>query len=280
MCTQAVLKSFCRESYSSPESIYEQLKRRGMDLVTITDHDSIDASEALRGRPDYFVSEEVTCRMPSGTEAHVGVYDISEPQHVNIQRRRNDLPSLVAYCEEERLFFSVKHAFSQLTGRRRLEDFELFAKLFPAFEIRNGHLAALNNGLAARLARQTGKAEIGGSDAHTLRTLGCAYTEVFDARNKQEFFDGLRLGRGRAGGEAGAYWKMAREFLLIGLAMIAEQPACAILAPLALGIPVAALINYVQELSFARKWERELAAKRDFRDAACSERRHTKEALA
>ncbi len=78
MCTQAVLKSFCRESYSSPESIYEELKRLGMGLVTITDHDSIEAAESLRRHSDYFVSEEVTCRMPSGTEAHVGVYDISE----------------------------------------------------------------------------------------------------------------------------------------------------------------------------------------------------------
>ncbi len=102
------------------------------------------------------------------------------------------MPSLVAYFEEERLFFSVKHVFSQLTGRRLREDFDCFEKLFPAFEISNGHLPVLNNRLAACLARQVDKIGIGGSDAHTLRTLGCAYTEVPCPRNKREFFEELR----------------------------------------------------------------------------------------
>src|ERR1700676_653314 len=75
MCTVPVLSRICRESYNPPLAVYEILKRRGMDLVTVTDHDSIDAVEPLRRHPDFFLSEEVTCRMPSGTELHVGVYE-------------------------------------------------------------------------------------------------------------------------------------------------------------------------------------------------------------
>ena len=30
------------DSYSDPKQLYEQLRKRGMDYVTITDHDSID----------------------------------------------------------------------------------------------------------------------------------------------------------------------------------------------------------------------------------------------
>jgi hypothetical protein len=37
-----------------------------MAIVTITDHDSIDAAEILRKYPDFF-SEEVAVRMPTGT---------------------------------------------------------------------------------------------------------------------------------------------------------------------------------------------------------------------
>ena len=66
-CTTPVFRHFCRESYSDPEELYVRLKRRGMGLVTLTDHDSIDGLEALRGHGDFFMSEEVTCRMPSGT---------------------------------------------------------------------------------------------------------------------------------------------------------------------------------------------------------------------
>jgi hypothetical protein len=62
-----------------------------MDLVTLTDHDSIGGAESLLSRPGTFLNEEVTCTAPSGTELHVGVYGISEGQHIQLQRRRSDL---------------------------------------------------------------------------------------------------------------------------------------------------------------------------------------------
>ena len=86
MCGVPFMKKFCRESYNEPEAVYEKLKRLGMDLVTVTDHDSIDVIDRLGAMPDFFLSEEVTCCMPSGTEAHIAVYDINERQHLAIQR--------------------------------------------------------------------------------------------------------------------------------------------------------------------------------------------------
>ena len=67
MCTIPLLNKVCRECYNDPREVYETLKRRGMDLVTVTDHDSIDAVECLRRYPDFFLSEEVSCRTSSGT---------------------------------------------------------------------------------------------------------------------------------------------------------------------------------------------------------------------
>ena len=60
--------------------------------------------------------------MPSGTEAHIGVYDLSERQHTQLLRRRNDLVALLMYLTERRLFFSINHVFSSVTGRREIED--------------------------------------------------------------------------------------------------------------------------------------------------------------
>src|SRR5260370_23904928 len=128
MGTVPVASRFCRESYNQPSAVYEKLKRTGMDLVTITDHDSIDAVESLRSHPDFFLSEEATCRMPSGTEVHVGIYDITEAQHIQIQRRRDDFLSLLAYLREQQLFFSVNHLFSGLTGRRDPSHYEKFLR--------------------------------------------------------------------------------------------------------------------------------------------------------
>ena len=55
--TAPVVRWFCRESYNDPEAVYAQLKRIGMELVTVTDHDSIDALEPLRRHRDFFLSE-------------------------------------------------------------------------------------------------------------------------------------------------------------------------------------------------------------------------------
>jgi predicted metal-dependent phosphoesterase TrpH len=122
MCTVPVLRRICRESYSDPRAVYETLKRRGMDLVTITDHDSIDAAESLRSYPDFFLSEEVSAISPSGTEMHVGVYDIQERHHLELQRLRADLLSLIAYLDEQQIFFTINHVYSSLTGRRTEAD--------------------------------------------------------------------------------------------------------------------------------------------------------------
>src|SRR5260370_35712034 len=88
MCTVPVLRRVCRESYNDPHEVYEVLKRRGMDLVTVTDHDSIEAAECLRRFPDFFLSEEVTCVTPAGGGVHVGVYNIFARGRWGRQKRR------------------------------------------------------------------------------------------------------------------------------------------------------------------------------------------------
>src|SRR5215471_15467885 len=168
MCTVPLINAVCRESYNDPLAVYDRLKRLGMDLVTVTDHDSIDAVEALRGRPDFFLSEEGTCTLPSGTELHVGVYDITERDHIELQRRRRDFESLFAWLVDHNLFFSANHVFSSLTGRRAAADFELFESAFPALETGNGHMRRRNNRAAAFLADLSARAEVGGSDAHAM----------------------------------------------------------------------------------------------------------------
>jgi predicted metal-dependent phosphoesterase TrpH len=253
-CTIPFLNRFCRESYSDPEQVYKTLKRKGMGLVTLTDHDSIDGAECLRHYPDFFLSEEVTCRMPSGTSVHVGVYDLSERQHIEIQRRRNDLPSLLAYLSEARLFFAVNHIFSSLTGDRRLDDFNWFAEYFPAFEVLNGQMLPFHNQSAWQLAQRMGKVGIGGSDAHAIASVGTAYTEVPNARCPGDFLRGLREGRGVAAGGHGSYFKLTRDIFSITRGMICERPWTALLATLTPLIPLATLATLIDETRFARHW--------------------------
>jgi hypothetical protein len=198
----------------------------------------------------------------------VGVYDITEQQHVEIQRRRSDLPRLVAYLEEQRAFFSVNHVFSALTGRRAADDFDWFEGIFPAVEVLNGHLLARNNHLAARLASYARRITVGGSDAHSLSSAGTAWTEVREARNKAEFLEGLREGRAQAHGESGNYWKLTLDVLAISAEMFRENPFTLLLAPCMAGIPAVTLINHLLERRFARKWGQMWARMRGLDDDA------------
>jgi predicted metal-dependent phosphoesterase TrpH len=261
-----VLDRVARESYVEPFELYETLKRRGMDLVTVTDHDSIDASETLRRFQDFFTSVEVTAVMPSGTQIHIGVYDVTERQHIEIQRRRNDLLSLVAYLSEKRLFFSLNHAFSSLTGPRDAADFEWFAQLFPAMETQNGHMLSLSNRCAARFASLYGIAAIGGSDAHALPSAAATWTEVRGARTKREFLSALARGQGRVRGESGGYRKLTRDVFHIVAAVLKEHPWLLPMAPaVAAIVPVWTLTNWWNELQFVTKWGAEFGAWREVR---------------
>jgi PHP-associated len=254
MCTVPVLNRICRESYNDPLQVYQILKRRGMDLVTITDHDSIDAAETLRRYPDFFLSEEVTCETPGGTEFHMGVYDITERHHIQLQRRRTDFFSLMAYLREEDLFFSLNHMYSGLTGRRTLSDFELFDFHFPAVETRNGQLIQSLNAAAADYATRSAMAPVAGSDAHSLSSLGRTSTEVRTARDVREFLMGLRYGRGIACGESGGYGKLTRAVFEIAGAMMLERKWTLAISPIAVFIPLVTLGCWLREIGFGQRW--------------------------
>jgi predicted metal-dependent phosphoesterase TrpH len=255
MCTVPVLSRVCRESYNEPLALYETLKRRGMDLVTVTDHDSIGAVEELRRFPDFFLSEEVTCTTPSGTEMHAGVYGIRERDHVELQRRRTDVESLLAYAAENRLFVTVNHLYSGLTGPRAEEDYVLFARDFHGVETVNGQILKGANRMAAGFAARFGKPAIGGSDAHTLASAGRTFTAVRGATTAEDYLAGLRKGSCIPSGDSGDILRLMSAVFEIGGSLMREKPWMLAFGWLFAAIPAAVLANYLSELAFVWHWK-------------------------
>src|SRR5271156_2385226 len=80
------------ECATPPEEVYEQAKSRGMDFVTITDHDTIDGALTISDRPDVFVSVELTAHFRNEPQAvHVLCYGLSEEDHGCLQAHRGDV---------------------------------------------------------------------------------------------------------------------------------------------------------------------------------------------
>ncbi len=254
MCDTPGLTRICKESYNDPAEVYARCKRLGMSVVTLTDHDSIDGAEVLRKHPDFFVSEEVTVQMPTGTGMHLGVYGITEKDHAEIQRRRNDFIALIMYLTERKIFFSVNHVYSGLTGHREAEDFAWFASYVPAFEVRNGQMWTEANRGAERLAEKLGKAGIAGSDSHTLTGVAKTFTEVPGARTVDEFLIGLRAGRGVIHGENGSYGKLTADILQFAGNLLKEKPWAVVMLPLTVFIPVITAGHWLNEVRFCKHW--------------------------
>jgi len=211
-----------RDCYSEPAAVYAAAKARGMNVVTITDHDSINGClEFLEDHPDagdFFISEEIECRFPDADlKVHIGAYGISERIHREIQPLRGSVFDAVAYLRTEGIFYALNHPFFFYRGQLPFADYLAAAlRLFPAFEVRNGTMLTEHNELAAAIVRRWAASSaaplsaIGGSDSHTLAGIGTTYTEA-PGSTRDEFLASLRAGHGRPGGRHGSIWREARE---------------------------------------------------------------------
>lgn len=217
------------ESFTSTETVYQQAKVRGMDFVTITDHDDIRGSlELVANHPDdCFVSCEVTAYFPEdGCKVHILVYDIDEEQYSQLMVLRRDLYKLSDYIRAEDIANSVAHASYDQDGKLTFAHIEKLVLLFNVFEIRNGASSEQSNELLAGFLRKLTASDLavlgkkhqlettgeqpwikgftGGSDDHCGLLIGTTFTRA-DVDNKQAFIEHLKKGRTTAGGLHGTF---------------------------------------------------------------------------
>ena len=200
-----------RDCYSQPDDVYRVAKARGMDLVCITDHDSIDGGlELLQRRPDsddVIVGEEITCRLPDGdVEVHLGAYGMTEPLHRDVQHLRGNVFDVIGRLREAGVFFVLNHLLHFYRGQVPLGRYLGLLDHVPGMEARNGTMLPRHNALCSRiLDTRSGPrlAAIGGSDAHTLRRVGTTWTEA-PGQNREEFLNSISRGVCRPGGRHGS----------------------------------------------------------------------------
>jgi predicted metal-dependent phosphoesterase TrpH len=208
------LRTIMRESYNTPEGVYRMTRERGMDLVTITDHDTISGALEVAARPDVIVGCEVTAAFPDdATDVHLNVFGLTPETFAEVDRFRHDVRELLPYLQRERLFVSLNHVGSTVAGRLTAAHVAALLPWMNAIEVINGSRKPVQNRTAASLAAATGKTGIAGSDAHHRRGVGYTWTEVPGARTRDEFLAGLREGRAVIGGRHGSYFTMAEDIL-------------------------------------------------------------------
>jgi len=192
-----------------------------MDLVTLTDRDTIDGCLAYLDRhPDadhFFVSEEVTARDPrKGRRLAVLVYDISEERHRELQRLRGDVRELAAYIRAERITASLGSVVAALPVETLPSaDVGRLLRLFDRFELLNGSSSRTHNRLVSRLVHEASEGRPFGITAGSGGGLARAGLTATAARapGRREFLAELGLGRTWATGEPGSLWAASRDWV-------------------------------------------------------------------
>ncbi len=206
------------ECATPPEEVYELAKRRGMDFVTITDHDTIVGALALDHLPDTFISEELTVWFKGEPQAvHVLCYGISPEDHDWLQAHNDDVEACAEYLHHHDITAALAHPFyaveAPLTAvhRRRL------AELFPIWETRNGSRAKELNLPAFVYIETHGGIAIGGSDDHAGLDIGRTFTETPPANTPEEFLEHIREGRVAAHGDQGSAAKWTHAAIALAI---------------------------------------------------------------
>jgi glycosyltransferase involved in cell wall biosynthesis len=214
------------DSYSDPKQLYEQLRKRGMDYVTITDHDSIDGCLEIAHLARAFISEQVTTYFPhDACKLHILVWGISEQQHRDIEGVRENIFDLQRYVQRAQIAHAVAHPLYSVNGKLEAMHLEQLILLFKHFEGINGLRDALLSDLAQTLFKQLTPEQIdvfanrhgvapthaepwrkilvGGSDDHGGQFAASAFTETPAAKSAEEFLKSVRNGNCTPCGQGG-----------------------------------------------------------------------------
>ncbi len=240
--SEALLNAIrCPESYSRPLDVRAQAKRRGMDFVTLTDHDSIDGALEIAHLSDVIVGEELTCWFPEDhCTMHVLLWGIDRAQHERLQSLAENIYDVAEYVEASRIAHAVAHPIYRQNDRLERWHLERLILLFKGFECLNGAhsplhreafeplLERLTKDEIARLAETHAlpprwpmpwfKSRTAGSDDHGLLNVGRTWTEFPPhVQTVADVLECLRDGVCRPGGESGSSPKLAHTFYSVAV---------------------------------------------------------------
>ena len=223
------------DSYTDPRELYQLLRGRGMDFVTITDHDTIEGNLEIGDLEHTFISEEVTTYFPQDPcKLHLLVWGITELQHREIEALRENIFDLQSYLQSAGICHSVAHPLYNINGKLEASHLERLILLFKHFEGINGLRDAILSELAQELFASLTQTKIdelanrhnlkpthaepwkkvftAGSDDHGGKFPASAYTETPHSRSAREFLDHVQKGECSIRGEGGTPLALSHGF--------------------------------------------------------------------
>jgi len=182
-----------------PESLYEKALKLGMDYITFTDHDTVEAYEILGWDREKLVpGVEMSVHDPefAGHALHINVFELDREDFFELREIaeiEHDLKSFIKYLKRHKLPFIYNHPFwFEFHREPNPSAAPRLAKLFPVLEYNMNELKQKNE-LTIALAEKFGKGIAATTDTHSGR-LGKVYT-LAEGDDFKEFFGNIEKGR-------------------------------------------------------------------------------------
>jgi glycosyltransferase involved in cell wall biosynthesis len=232
-------------SMSQPRVLYKKLHDAGMNFVTFTDYDSIDACLEVADLKNVFLSEQVSTVFPEdGCHVSLLVWNITEAQHRDIQQLKENIYELQQYLFSQSIPHGVASPLIGLMDQLQPHHLMKLALLFRHVEGINGRYDSLLHEVTLflfsltphdieRFVEITGisptheepwkKYFFGGSDDHGGRMMGSTYTEIKNSPTIEDFFHQFCLGNFQKHGTSGTPLSMALDTYQVAFSFAKEH---------------------------------------------------------
>lgn len=181
-----------------PQLLYDRALSRGMNYVTFTDHDTIDAFDLLDTNKDAVVTGvELSIKDTEsvGHTIHINVFELDKEQFNTmafIASVKQNLFELIDFLKESDLPYMYNHPFGFAAGENpNLSVIPEIAKHFPLIEYNMQDLNQKNQ-FSMDIARKLGKGMAITTDSHT-GNIGAAYT-IAKGDDFREYFKNICKG--------------------------------------------------------------------------------------
>ncbi len=193
ICDLHVHTNYSKDGESSIEEILRRAEEEGLDVIAITDHDSVDgAKKALT--------------LPSAVLVIPGIEVSTKQGHLLVLGVTEVIPSGLDVVETIVIARRVGallilphpyHVWRHGVARRKKAGMSAV----DAVEVFNSrYIVGSANKKAARIAKRLGKPCVGGSDAHHAKFVGFGRTFVDAEKNVPAILEAIRAGKVSCGG--------------------------------------------------------------------------------
>jgi len=192
-CDLHIHTNYSRDGESSVEEILQKAAMEGLDVIAITDHDSVDGAKKALALPSaVLVIPGIEVSTKQGHLLVLGVTEIIPAgldvmATVSIARRMGAIAILP----------HPYHVWRHGVARRKKAGMHVVDAI-EAFNSR--YIVGSANKKAARIAKRLGKPCVGGSDAHNAKFVGFGRTYVDAEKNVPAILEAIRAGRVSCGG--------------------------------------------------------------------------------